>query len=540
MKKFISISISVMLFLVGCGNTGQQATSNSQKIESTENLESNNEVRNGDSVDLSVMIYDRANAPDGVGSASNNRWTEHVARKMKENYNVTLSYMSVPRSEEGTKVPVMIASQTAADVMITYDRNMVMDFYEDGGIHDLSSSIEDYGQDLVEYLTQDCLNEGKNENGDQVLVNARRTTTTVSNYLVRQDWLDKLGLEVPKTPMDLYNVLKEFKEKDPSGVGSENIVPAFFADDGERNISRAFYNNMQDEKIRFITDNNKLMWRSLVDPEGALEFFKYYNKLYNEGLIDKEYFVDAGGASREEEWFVTNKLGFLEANVNFNVDPPRGVPLMTLKEIEPTAEFIAIPPLKNIHDNEAYNAAYPITGLGIFSPKTNKNPDAAIQYLNLLAGNTGFEIYNGFEGEHYEFDEDNVAVPIDPQFNAKDKDWIRFDLFILGSPGYFKTEDEYVIATSKEDPLTEKYVIDNYAYASEGIRQGDFNYSSPTQRERGVDVSNIFNAYKVDISTTTPDNVENLFNEMIIKLEASPAPMVIKEREEYYDTYIGE
>ncbi|MFV0503785.1 MAG: extracellular solute-binding protein [Lachnospirales bacterium] len=533
MRKRVFILFIVLIFCFGCGKAGEDtANKDIKKGDSKE--------KTSDATDLSVMIYDRANAPDGKGTAADNRWTNWVKEEIKKAENINLTYVSVPRSEEGTKVPVMIASQTGPDLMFTYDRNMVMDFYKDGGIHDLGPYIGKYGQELVNYITDECLDMGKNENGEQVIINARRSTQIAYNYFIRQDWLDKLGLEVPTDPYELYDVLKSFKDNDPSNVGSNNLVPASFTDVNNENIVRCFYNDMDDERLRFITDNNNLLWRTLVDPKGSLEFFKFYNKLYNDALIDQEYFVDTGGAGRVDEWFTTSKLGFLEANVNYNVDTVRGSLLQALQENEPDAEFIAIPLLKNINDGKTYNRVEAITGVNFFSPKTNKNPEAAIKYLNLLATDIGFEIYNGFEGEHFEYDETGIPIPIDSEYNAIDKDWIRYDLFMLGNPGYFRTEDEFIEATEKENLSISKYVTENYKYGGEGVRQAHYNYISPTQRTDTVDINTLFNKYHVDLTTTSPDNVEPLFAEFVEELNKTTAPKIVEERTEYYDTYFGE
>ena len=43
--------------------------------------------------------------------------------------------------------------------------------------------------------------------------------------VIRQDWLDKLGLKTPKNTEELYQVLKAFKEQDPNGNGQADEIP---------------------------------------------------------------------------------------------------------------------------------------------------------------------------------------------------------------------------------------------------------------------------------------------------------------------------
>jgi hypothetical protein len=49
---------------------------------------------------------------------------------------------------------------------------------------------------------------------------ARDAMRTAVN--LRKDWLDKLGLEIPKTTDDLYEVAKAFTELDPDGNGVDD------------------------------------------------------------------------------------------------------------------------------------------------------------------------------------------------------------------------------------------------------------------------------------------------------------------------------
>lgn len=48
-----------------------------------------------------------------------------------------------------------------------------------------------------------------------------------NGVVIRKDWLDKLGLAVPKTTDELMEVAKAFTEKDPDGNG-KRIQPALW------------------------------------------------------------------------------------------------------------------------------------------------------------------------------------------------------------------------------------------------------------------------------------------------------------------------
>ncbi|MBP5454417.1 MAG: hypothetical protein J6Y09_07415, partial [Lachnospiraceae bacterium] len=156
---------------------------------------------------------------------------------------------------------------------------------------------------------------------------------------------------------------------------------------------------------------------------------------------------------------VTGNLGFCEYSVNGNVDVLRGSLLKTLKENVPTADFVSIPQFANVNDGVVYNAGYGAGGLIAFCPKTasEEKVEACMTYLDwMCTTDGGMVLYHGFDGEHYNM-VDGVPTVIDAEYNSKDKDWIRTDIFLVGNQGYFATVDDFNKCTSKEAPGFEDY-----------------------------------------------------------------------------------
>ena len=61
------------------------------------------------------------------------------------------------------------------------------------------------------------------------------------------------------------------------------------------------------------------------------EYFRYINKFYNEGLMDKEYYTMTTDTFNSD--IVTGSMGGFESNVNYSVDVLRGSLLKTLQEM---------------------------------------------------------------------------------------------------------------------------------------------------------------------------------------------------------------
>ena len=110
-------------------------------------------------------------------------------------------------------------------------------------------------------------------------------------FMVRQDWLDALNLEVPKTLEDFKKVAIAFAQNDPDGNG--------VADTWALNLSEAYDEiaplcaafgitlpegsaNQQDSW--YIDEENKLAYKATTSPEFK-ELIKYLNELWDAGAI---------------------------------------------------------------------------------------------------------------------------------------------------------------------------------------------------------------------------------------------------------------
>lgn len=416
-------------------------------------------------------------------------------------------------------------------------------FFNDGGTYDLAPYIDgdDQAKNLKEYIGEECLKIGRNKDGNQWAIPARRSTTAASNLFIRKDWLDDLGMEIPTTIDELYTVLEAFKNKNPDG--RTDVFASGFATFTKTSsmtglISLSFLNSVMDEKTYAIDSGSPT--NLIYTDEGFGEYFKWMNKVYNNGLMDPEYYTKTNNDNALKEDFVTGKIGCFESNVNYNVDSLRGSLLKALQENDPNADVISIPPMKNIHDGKVYNSGYPINGAFVFVPKTSKNVEAAITYLDWLATKEGgFTLFHGFEGEHFKYDENKVPCVIDPAYNAKDKDWTRHDLFLIGNQGYYKTPEEFAKATSKEAPGYEDYVLKNYENATTGIVRNDPTFTSPTFTEKNTEISVLHEEYFVKLVTCKPDQFDATLAEFKSKLKDVGYDQIIKERTDYYNEVFG-
>ena len=110
--------------------------------------------------------------------------------------------------------------------------------------------------------------------------------------LLRQDWLDKVGLAEPSTLDDWYNTLSAFKTENASGSGKGDEIP-MVASNGLTSLG--MFGNALGLHIvwggQYPTapdDAGKLIYE-FIDPRYQ-QLLAWLNKLYSEGLLDPEWY----------------------------------------------------------------------------------------------------------------------------------------------------------------------------------------------------------------------------------------------------------
>jgi putative aldouronate transport system substrate-binding protein len=269
---------------------------------------------------------------------------------------------------------------------------------------------------------------------------------------------------------------------------------------------------------------------SYNDP-GIREYFRFMNRLYNAGLLHPEYFT---GSVKEMDLAAQGNLAYWDYLVNANIAINRGGILQTLKSNYPDADFVSIPfPINMITGEQLYVRGSSAAGMS-FIPKTSKNPEAAMKYLNWLSTQEGgFTLYHGFEGEHFEYI-DGVPIPKDSEYNARTKDYIRDDLFLVGNNGYYLDPADFVKVVAKEVPGYEQYAMDNYRNSEKGTPVLRVSYSSPTESKQNGNLLKLSQDYSVKITTCKPNELDAIFDEYLAEMERYDVEEITEERREFY------
>lgn len=122
--------------------------------------------------------------------------------------------------------------------------------------------------------------------------------------VIRKDWLDKLGLDVPETLDDFYNVLKAFVEEDPNETGKADTY-------GLTTIGLYDIQGFMGAfgvKARYVIDEDGKRTIPYAS-DAAIPAFEWLNMLYEEGILDPNFVTNSAEDMRS--LFLSDRVGMV-------------------------------------------------------------------------------------------------------------------------------------------------------------------------------------------------------------------------------------
>ena len=218
---------------------------------------------------------------------------------------------------------------------------------------------------------------------------------------INTQWLDNLGLDMPTTTEEFYEVMKAFKEKDANGNGDPNDeIPLSTVTSGAGTQLDGFLMNpfqLTSETNKLYVDNGKVTFAPAQ--EGYKEGLKYLNQLYAEGLLNPESFTqDKNNLVNVNEAGDECVIGaFLAQRPGYACD------LSTEPYSKKWEQYQSLAPLAG-PDGQCVASWNPYvmfqSGMTFISSSCT-NPEAAFRLLDYISTQT-YRSSLGIEGVHYE------------------------------------------------------------------------------------------------------------------------------------------
>lgn len=267
--------------------------------------------------------------------------------------------------------------------------------------------------------------------------------------VIRIDLLEKLNLPIPKTLDELVTVLKLVKEKDPAGVGKNNVIPLSMNYPGNAATNNFPFRAQFGISYNFNNVNGKIV--SVIQMPALKEYIKFMKKLYDEGLLDKDFLVTKMDGINPK--ILSNQIFMFSYAHWTNMYGWRDA----IDKAKSTIKLAYLPMVTGPYGDNKTTSSYGLS-MGGFIPKTSKHPEDVIRYLAEWAKPDVFKVLmQGEEGI------DNKVVngevyPILPSYNDRVGN-MNFLMPLAKEDVYFK----YWLPRTRKLPLVESSFSECYA-----------------------------------------------------------------------------
>ena len=289
---------------------------------------------------------------------------------------------------------MMVASGELPDMCFVPGMNF-LEYLSSGYFMQLDELIEEYGPELKAHIAPEIWKLVEYDDHYYCIPDANMGSKYLTH--IRQDWLDSLGLEMPKTLDDFTEVLRAFTLNDPdkngendtyglgNGTGSDwvvNFMMIFGAFNGIPGQSYAY--------------GDKILPYALSDDFRAA--LTYINGLWAENLIDPEMFILKEAQARQK--MVQGIAGVF--NGWWSISSQTFILSLHMNELDPNVNWVPIKPV--LTNNEGVGGMRDqgsITGTWLVSADS-KHPELAVKLLNYLISDEGYYLaLYGIEGQDY-------------------------------------------------------------------------------------------------------------------------------------------
>ena len=389
-SKILSLFLTVPMaigVLAGCGSstsmqtqspssspTGSAAAQKTEEELRLEKLSAPGEFPvTTEDITLTVM---------GAKGGSQGEWAEMKLFKVwSELTGIKLEFTTAPKDNWDEKKNLAFASGNLPDFFFAgyLSENDEMNFGKQGLLIPLGDLIETHAPNLTalfekdETIKKSITTPDGNIYATPYIDDMERNLT--QKYWINKVWMDQLGLSVPTTTDELYQVLKAFKERDPNGNNKADEIPASWTENGFRKTLSWWGLNVNSDT--YLGNHDGKVFYAPIEA-AYKDYLIYYNKLFTEKLIDSEAFTQPTSQLKAKGKEDTLILGsFFEAG-----------PFVVVNN-EYNEDYIALSPLKAPDGTQEWTKQSGIKRGTFAITKDNKYPEATIKMIDWIYSKEG-------------------------------------------------------------------------------------------------------------------------------------------------------
>ncbi|RAV21660.1 extracellular solute-binding protein [Paenibacillus contaminans] len=289
---------------------------------------------------------------------------------IKEKFNADVKSQFVLAADYNNKLSVVMASGNMPDVVsiMNADSNYYK-WAKQGAFLPLNDYIDKY--ESLKAVPESIYNQFKVD-GKIYSIPMYAPTYSFSG-LIRQDWLDKLGLKMPTNYEELKNVAIAFTKNDPDGNGKDDTYGFALSENfGQGYDMGAYWSSGWYHKNK---DGQYIP--GIIGP-GEKEIIQTLADAYAQGAVTKDFAVLNWAQGNKE--FYSGKAGiFIGTPVGMVEDYYLG-----LLKVNPNAKLASIPFFVSPDGRQGSLKAPGYFGLTTLSSKLKSDPDKVTRILDML------------------------------------------------------------------------------------------------------------------------------------------------------------
>ncbi|MEK4111491.1 putative aldouronate transport system substrate-binding protein [Paenibacillus sp. DS2363] len=394
---------SVVLVSAGCGNAGENSESNTSDPNSP----------------ITFTFFGADASPNW------NKMQDAVGKKITEETGVSIdAEFDISSGGGNDRISLMAASGDYPDLI--FPKGNLTRLVDAGAMIDLTDLIEEHAPNLkkiygehfkrLKYSNDDPSIYWIPTNGaiDQVSFDATNGTA-IQHRVVKE-----LGYPEIKTLNDFEKVLREYYEKHPTTDDGQPTIPLTLSADGWRRMitvtdPAVMSTGGPGDGEYFINPDTYEAVLHYKRPEEK-EYFRWLNKMYNEGLLDKDSFVQ-----KDDQY----KSKIASGRVLSLLDPSWGFSdaenaLKSAGKDDMAYGFYPVTLDDSFQRKDFQNIGFDGYGIGI--TVDCEDPVRAIKFLDWMSSEEGQVLRNwGVEGEQYNVEDGVRTIQADVQ-ERKNKD----------------------------------------------------------------------------------------------------------------------
>ncbi len=324
-----------------------------------------------------------------------------AVQELEKITNVKLDINAVDESTFSEKFSVTLAGGELPDIFIgcVLNRTTQQQQMKLGNLIDLKPYIDKYAPNIKKLLEESpefrndvTLPTGEIATLPYFQMNLDGQKIAPEYMMVYKPWMDKLNLEMPETTEDFYNVLKAFKEQDPNGNGKADEIPFVPKNMDDFYAIFGIFGIMAEPSYHFTFSDGDTVELAAIEPEFK-EGLAYLRKLYAEGLMDKDVFVQNQQQVLAKGSGDVELIGATLASAGFGViGEKRG------------DDMVPTPVMYHPGSKDRMWISRKLCTMGNFAiSKACEHPEIAIRWIDYLYSDEGAKLaWMGVEGVSYE------------------------------------------------------------------------------------------------------------------------------------------